>query len=368
MKYLFINSVAGFGSTGRIAAEKCRELMKEGHECVLAFGREQANCADIPTVRIGRPLDYKLHGVRSRLLDDHGFGSRAATRRFLQWVREYDPDVIWLHNIHGYYIHIGELFAYLKTCGKKVFWTLHDCWSFTGHCAYFDFVGCDRWKTGCHDCPQKGSYPASMGVDNSRKNFENKMRLFTGIPDMHLIVPSYWLESRVKQSFLREYPVEVVYNTINTEIFKPTPSDFREKHGLQEKTILLGVASVWDARKGLKDFIALSEMMDARYQIVLIGLSQEQIESLPKNILGLPRTNSMQALAEAYTAADVFVNPSTEETFGMTAMEARACGTEAIVYKNTACEEIVEQFGGIAVEWGAEHLKTAIINLTKEVT
>ena len=135
MKYLFINSVAGFGSTGRIAAEKCRELMKEGHECVLAFGRDMANCDDIPTVRIGTPLGYKLHGVRSRLLDDHGFGSKAATRRFLAWVREYDPDVIWLHNVHGYYIHIGELFAYLKTCGKQIFWTLHDCWSFTGHCA-----------------------------------------------------------------------------------------------------------------------------------------------------------------------------------------------------------------------------------------
>ncbi len=366
MKYLFINSVAGFGSTGRIAAEKCRELMKEGHECVLAFGREKANCDDIPTVAIGGKWDCQLHALRNRILDDHGFGSAAATRKFLAWVKEYDPDVIWLHNIHGYYIHIGLLFAYLKTCGKKIIWTLHDCWAFTGHCAYFDFARCGKWKTGCHHCPQKGSYPASLGLDNSPSNFRRKQELFTGIPDLTLTVPSHWLEKRVKQSFLKDYPVEVIYNAIDRAIFKRSPGDFRAEHGLEGKKIILGVASVWDARKGLKDFLELAPMLDDRYQIVLIGLTQKQIEGLPENILGLPRTNSLTQLAQAYTAADVFVNPSTEETFGMTAMEARCCGTEAVVYQDTACEEIVNTFGGIAVPWGAEHLYPAILKLTEE--
>ena len=366
MKYLFINSVAGYGSTGRIAAETCRELMKDGHECVLAFGRNKANCEDVPTVQIGTAWDYRLHGVRGRLLDDHGFGSKAATRRVLDWVREYDPDVIWLLNIHGYYIHIGLLFDYLRGCGKKIFWTLHDCWSFTGHCAYFDFAGCDKWKTGCHHCPQKHTYPQSLLLDNSRRNYERKKLLFTGIPDLTLTVPSHWLESRVKQSFLGEYPVQVDYNKIDRTVFKPTPGDFREKYGLEKKTILLGVASVWEERKGLKDFLALSSMLDDRYRIVLIGLSEEQRKNLPQNILGLPRTNSLEELAQAYTAADLFVNPSVEETFGMTAMEARCCGTEAIVYKDTACEEIVNQFGGIAVDRGAENLLAAIEKLTKE--
>ncbi len=368
MKYLFINSVAGFGSTGRIAAEKCRELRQQGHECTLAFGREKANCDDIPTVRIGTALDFRLHGLRSRVLDDHGFGSKAATRRFLAWVREYDPDVIWLHNVHGYYIHIGELFSYLRTCGKTVYWTLHDCWSFTGHCAYFDFAGCDKWKTGCHHCPQKGSYPKSCLLDSSRGNYEKKKALFTGIPNLTLFVPSQWLKSRVEASFLGEYPVEVVYNTVNTEIFKPTPGNFRREHGLENKKIILGVASVWDERKGLKDFVALAGLLDEGFKIVLIGLTPEQIKALPGSILGLPRTNNVQALAEAYTAADVFVNPSAEETFGMTTLEARCCGTEAIVYQGTACEEIVEKFGGIAVPKGAEHLRQAILTLTKEET
>ena len=366
MKYLFINSVAGFGSTGRIAAEQCRGLMAQGHECVLAFGREEANCSDIPTVRIGTPMDYRLHGAESRLLDDSGFGSRRATRRFLDWVREYDPDVIWLHNVHGYYIHLGELFPYLRGCGKPIFWTLHDCWSFTGHCAYFDYVGCDRWRTGCHNCPQKRAYPASIFLDNSRKNYEKKRELFTGIPNVTLIVPSHWLESRVKESFLRDYPVKVVYNTVNREIFKPTPGNFREKYGLENKIILLGVASVWDERKGLRDFLALHDLLDEEYAIVLIGLSAKQIQSLPAGILGLPRTNSVQELAEAYTAADVFLNPSTEETFGMTVLEARCCGTEAVVYQGTACEEVVSQFGGIAVPRGAAHLLEAVEQITKE--
>lgn len=360
MKYLFINSVAGFGSTGRIVAELCRDLMAQGHECRIAYGREKANCDDIPTICIGSKLDYQYHGVMSRVLDNHGFGSKAATKAFLEAVKDYDPDVIWLHNIHGYYIHIGLLFDYLKTCGKQIRWTLHDCWSFTGHCAYFDYVGCEKWKTGCHDCPQKKEYPASLFRDNSRQNWEKKRSLFTGIPNMTLIVPSFWLKDRVSQSFLGEYPVEVVYNEINKEIFKPSPSDFRARHGLEGKKILLGVASVWERRKGLDDFVALNGLLSDDYRIVLVGLTPEQAEKMPPNILCLPRTNSMQELAELYSAADLYLNPSVEETFGMTAMEALCCGTRAIVYQNTACEEIVNTFGGRAVPRGAENLYRAV--------
>lgn len=366
MKYLFINVVAGFGSTGRIAADQCRELVSQGHTCVLAYGRMCVGCEDISTVRIGTDMDIKGHGLRGRILDECGFGSAGATRRFLRWVEAYDPDVIWLHNLHGYFIHVGLLFSYLRSCGKKVLWTLHDCWAFTGHCAYFDFVQCDRWKTGCHDCPQRGSYPASLLLDNSRKNYDRKKALFTGIPHLSLVVPSFWLKHRVEQSFLRDYPVDVVYNSVNTSIFHPTYGDFRMKHGLEDKKIILGVASVWDARKGLSDFVKLSNLLDDRYQIVLIGLTRKQIDELPKGILGLPRTDSAVMLAQAYTAADIYVNPSTEETFGMTTLEARCCGTEAVVYTDTACEEIVNQFGGIAVPRGAENLRDAIVGLTRE--
>lgn len=339
MKYLFINSVAGFGSTGRIAAQQCRDLMAQGHQCTLAFGRDKANCDDIPTVRIGGDWDVRLHGLRNRLLDDQGFGSKAATRRFLDWVKEYDPDVIWLHNVHGYYLHIGLLFSYLKTCGKQIRWTLHDCWTFTGHCAYFDFAGCEKWKTGCHHCPQKHTYPQSLLLDNSRKNFLQKSSLFTGIPNLTLITPSQWLADLLQESYLREYPVEVVYNTINTEIFKPSPSNFREKHGLQDKKILLGVASIWEERKGLRDFVKLSDMLPAQYKILLVGVTAQQEKALPQNILALPRTNSPRELAEIYTAADLFVNPTYEDNYPTVNLEARACGTRIVCYDTGGCRE-----------------------------
>ena len=356
MKFLFINSVAGIGSTGRIVAEICRSLQQQGHQCVIAYGRDKANCDDIETVCIGSPLDYKIHGVLNRITDRHGFYSRKATGKFLNWVREYDPDVVWLHNIHGYYLHLGLLFGYLKESGKSIKWTLHDCWAFTGHCAYFDFAGCEKWKTGCHDCPQKKEYPATMLLDNSRRNYEDKKRLFTGLADVQLYVPSQWLADRVKQSFLGRYPVEVVYNTVNTDIFKPTPGTFRENHGLEGKKIALGVASVWDGRKGLEDFVTLAGKLPENWRIVLVGLTDSQAEKMPSNVICIPRTNSPRELAEIYTAADVFVNLSVEETFGMTTLEALKCGTRPIVYAGTACEEVVNQFGGTAVarfDWEA---------------
>ena len=368
MKYLFINVVAGYGSTGRIAADKCRELNAQGHTCVLAYGRMKTGCDGIQTVKIGSEFGVKCHALESRMLDNSGFGSRRATIAFLKWVREFDPDVIWLHNIHGYYIHIVELFSYLRSCGKKIIWTLHDCWAFTGHCVYFDYVQCEKWQTGCHSCPQKHTYPESLLLDNSCRNYQRKKTLFTGIPNLTLTVPSHWLESRVKRSFLKDYPVEVIYNQVDKAVFKPTPGDFRRKYNLEGKKILLGVASVWEERKGLRDFIALSKLLDDRFRIVLIGLNSRQLASLPETILGLPRTDNVLQLVQAYSEADVFICPSTEETFGMTVLEACCCGCKTVVYQDTACEEVADAFGGIAVPRGVEHLKDAILKLTGEET
>ena len=361
MKYLFINSVAGFGSTGRIAAEKCRELQKQGHECVIAYGRGKANCDDIPTIQIGTATDYKVHGIRTRIFDDHGFGSKAATARFLKQVRSFDPDVIWLHNIHGYYIHIGLLFDYLRSCGKKIYWTLHDCWSFTGHCSHYDYVGCEKWRTGCHSCPQKREYPASLLLDNSRKNYEKKRALFTGIPNLTLITPSRWLADQVGRSFLKDYPVEVCYNTIDTSVFRPTPGDLRQKYRLEGKTVLLGVAGVWTERKGLKDFIRLADKLPEDYQIVLVGLTEEQIRQMPPNILALPRTGSPRELAQLYSMADLFVNPTYEDTYPTVNLEARACGTRILCYDTCGCAETLGAGDTLIPRGDVEALHRAVI-------
>ena len=364
MKVLFINATCGTGSTGKICAALAKQYEEEGHEAKIAYGRDGfvPEAFQKYAVRIGDDLGVRLHGVYTRLTDRHGFGSAAATRKFLKWAKEYDPDVLWLHNIHGYYINIELLFAWIKSRpNMQVKWTLHDCWAFTGHCAYFDYAGCDKWKTGCHHCPQKSSYPATAVLDGSAWNYEKKRKLFTGVANMTLITPSQWLAERVKASFLGVYPVEVVYNTINTEVFKPTAGNFREKYGLQGKKILLGVASVWEKRKGLEDFVQLAGMLDDSYRIVLVGITAEQAKGLPENILPIARTNNQQELAEIYTTADLFVNPSYEETFGLTTLEASSCGTDGIVYAGTACEEVVNLFGGTAVAPGAENLYRAVV-------
>ncbi len=362
MKILLINSLCGIRSTGRICTELAERFEAEGHEVRIAYGR----MGEVPEKyraiahRIGSDLSVRLHGVKTRLFDAHGYGSKAATRAFLSWAEAYDPDMLWLHNIHGYYINIEMLFKWIKTRPQmQVKWTLHDCWAFTGHCSHFSFVGCDRWKTQCENCPQKDRYPASL-LDRSSDNYRRKKAAFTGVKDMTVITPSEWLARLVRQSFLGCYPVEVQYNTINRDVFKPSESDIRKRLGLENKKIVLGVASSWDDRKGLYDFYTLRNMLDESYAVVLVGLTEQQIASLPEGIVGIAHTNSAQELAQVYTAADVFVNPSREETFGLTTVEAMACGTQAIVYKHTACEEIVNKMGGIAVEQNVQALFEAV--------
>jgi len=363
MKVLQINSVCGRGSTGRIATDIADILKAQGHECRIAYGRDTVpeKYQDV-AVRIGTDWDVRLHGVQTRLFDAHGFCSTKATRQFLKWVEEYNPDVIHLHNIHGYYINVELLFDYLKQAGKPVIWTLHDCWAFTGHCPHFTVAKCDRWQKECYaPCPEKKRYPQSMVLDQCRSNYLRKKAAFTGVRNLTIVAPSQWLADLVKESFLKEYPVKVIPNGIDLSVFKPTASDFREKFGLQNKQILLGVASVWDKRKGLDDFIELSKMLRVDQKIVLVGLSAEQLKSLPKNIIGIQRTNSVQELAEIYSAADVFLNPSREETQGLTTVEALACGTPAVVYDQTAVPEAVDETCGIAVDCTPKALFAAAV-------
>lgn len=362
MKVLQINSVCGIRSTGRICTDLADVLGQIGHECKIAYGREA-----VPekyqkyAVRIGNDFDVNLHALQSRIFDNAGLGSRHATEKFIEWVKEYDPDVIHLHNIHGYYINIEVLFNYLAKADKPVVWTLHDCWAFTGHCAHYSYEQCDRWKLGCHNCPQKKTYPSSFLLEASRKNWLKKRDLFTSVKKMKLVTPSKWLASQVEQSFLSKYPVMAIPNGIDLDVFKPTPSDFREKNGLVGKKIILGVASAWGPKKGLFDFVELSKQLDDDYKIVLVGLTEQQKKELPSNILKITRTNNVHELAEIYTAADVFLNPSREETMGLTTVEAMACGTPVVVSNCTAVPEVVNSKCGIILETvSVEYIRDAV--------
>lgn len=232
----------------------------------------------------------------------------------------------------------------------QVKWTLHDCWEFTGHCSHFAYVGCEKWRTGCYACPQLKEYPASILMDSSKWNYEKKKELFTGVRNMTLITPSKWLADLVQQSFLKEYPVEVVYNTINTEVFKPTQSDFRARYGFENKKIILGVASSWRERKGLFDYVKLSEMLEDRYQIILVGVTEEQAKSLPDSIFTITKTNNQKELAELYTTADVFLNLTYEDNYPTVNLEAQACGTQVVTYDTGGCKETLNEDGALIAQ------------------
>lgn len=345
MKVLQINSVCGIGSTGRIAVDLYKALEKNGHECCIAYGRGTAP-EGIKTIKIGKKFHVYYHCLMTRITDRHGFYSKYATKKFIKEAKAFNPDIIHLHNIHGYYINIKLLFEYLKDSGKPVLWTLHDCWPLTGHCSYFDFAGCTRWKKQCYKCPQKSSYPKSLLLDNSYCNFQYKKSLFTCLDHLTLVTPSEWLKNIVTRSYFRNNTCNVIYNGINLDVFHHVESDLRKKYSLDGKKIILGVASVWEERKGLNIFLGLSKKLPTDFQIVLIGLSAKEIKKLPSNILKIKKTKDLNELVSWYSTADVYFNASVEETMGMTTVEALACGTPVLTFNRTAVPELVSESCG----------------------
>lgn len=348
MRVLQINSVGEYGSTGKIAIDIAKVLETSGNESLIAYAR-YAKPTEVKSIKISSNIDVKVHGIFARLFDCSGFASKLATKKAIKKFKKYDPDIIQLHNIHGYYLNVPMLFDYLKECGKPVVWTLHDCWSFTGHCAYFDYTtsgdhgSCDRWKTGCKNCPNIKEYPASMLIDRSKKNYKLKREIFTGVPNLTLVTPSMWLADKVKESFLSEYDVKVINNGIDTSKIKASTASIdalKDKYGLAGKFVVLGMASVWEPRKGLDDFITIvKEVNDKDVGFVLVGLNETQLKNLPKNIIGIERTNNLDELLGIYTLSDVFLNTTLDDNYPTTNLEARACGTPVITYRTGGSTE-----------------------------
>ncbi len=342
LRYVQVNSVLN-GSTGTIMRNLHENLKARGVDSCIFWGRGAESQGDRER-RFGSKAGVYRHVLMTRLTDRTGFYSKRDTANLLEQLDGIDPDVVHLHNLHGYYVNIEMLFGWLANHRCQVRWTLHDCWAFTGHCPHFQYVRCDRWIDGCRDCPQKRGYPSSLLLDSSRRNWEDKRRLFTSVPPerMVLISPSHWLAGLLRQSFLKGYPVEVRHNTVDRSVFKPTPSDFRERYGIGDRFMILGVASPWTERKGLGDFVRLADELDSDgFAIVMVGLSKAQIKQLPNGIIGLERTSSQQELAGIYSAADVFFNPTHEDNYPTVNLEAEACGTRVVTYDSGGCRETV---------------------------
>lgn len=354
MRVLFVNSVCGIGSTGKICTDLASALEEQGHEAKIAYGRDPYVPEQFQKygVRIGTDSDVKFHGLESRLLDNHGEGSKRATRKFIDWVQGYKPDIIHLHNIHGYYLNIEILFNYLKRVDIPVVWTLHDAWPFTGHCVYFDYVGCNKWKTGCGRCPQKGKYPSSLFLDRSARNLRNKQAIFSGVKNMTLVTPSEWLAGLTRETYLSMYSVEVINNGIDTERFKPAPQSAIQELGLSEKKVVLGVSLGWGPHKRLDYLVRMAGDLGEEYQVVLIGLNKSQIESLPKNVIGFEKTRDVEELVAWYSKASVYVNPTMEDNYPTVNLEAQACGTPVVTFLSGGSAECIKDGYGIAVERG----------------
>lgn len=364
MKLLQIDSCLGVLSTGRITESIAALASEQGWDCYIAHGARCVGETKQHHYQITTKADEYIHYAQSLLFDSHGLHSTSATKRLVRWIDEIKPDVINLHCIHGYHLNYKVLFEYLNKHEIPVVWTFHDCWSFTGHCGHFVSVDCNKWKTECHNCALKGDYPKAIGFDRSRKNFRLKKDLFLSVRNMTIVPVSYWLNDMVKQSYFKNVPSRVIYNGVDTDVFQNRKSNLRHEMGLEGKVVLLGVASAWSDSKGLSDYISLSKTLPEHYKIVLIGVSDNLSKSLPLNIVCIGRTSNSIQLAEYYSMADIVMNLSYAETFGLTTAEGMACGTPGIVYNRTASPELITPETGIVVEAGDIN---AVVNAVNEI-
>ena len=355
MRIVQINAVCNYGSTGRIVEQIGLIVRQKDWECLSVHGIKYFRQTAANSCPVGDKVDLVIHEAQSFLFDAHGLASKKATHKITSLINEYHPDLIHLHNLHGYYLNYPILFDYLSSVNIPIVWTLHDCWPITGHCSHFDFIGCDRWKTGCGHCPGLSVYPRSLFLDRSARNYQLKKGCFTSVLDRLTIVPvSNWLESFVRQSFLKDASIRTIHNGIDVSTFSPKEvSSLRVKYSLGDKKIVLGVALPWTKRKGLEDMLILSEALPSdQYQVMIVGLSDKQLKNLPAGIIGIQRTNNVQELAELYSLATVFVNPTYEDNFPTVNLEALACGTPVITYRTGGSPEAVDEETGIVVEKG----------------
>lgn len=352
MKVLSINSVP-YGSTCNIMTgiHDVAIQFEVNLDTSSGYSTHPSNKLSSRHIKIGGFVNKCAHMLLAKLTGYNGCFSLYATLRLIKKIKKEQYDIIHIHNIHGWYLNIPQMFKFIKKQNIKVIWTLHDCWAFTGHCPHFTMAKCEKWKDGCHHCPQYRDYPKSQ-FDNSKFMYRKKKKWFTGVDNMTIVTPSNWLADLVKQSFLKNYPVKVINNGIDLSVFKPTQSNFRARYNIpNEKNILLGVSFDWGVKKGLDVFIELSKRLERdKYQIVLVGTNDDVDKQLPDSIISIHRTQNQKELAEIYTAADLFVNPTREENYPTVNMESIACGTPVLTFRTGGSAEILDETCGSVVD------------------
>lgn len=370
MKVVQISIEVNNNSVGRIAEQIGEQILSHGGESYITYARTHKPSKS-QVIKIGNKFDLYYHGLQTRLFDTHCQHSKKATKKLVKQIEKINPDIIHLHHIHGYFINMEILFAFLKEKKYPVVWTFHDCWSFTGHCAYFDTIECTKWKTICHDCELKTAYPGSYFLDRSSQNYELKKKLFTSVDNLTIVPVSSWLENLVGQSFLKNENTCVIKNGIDVNIFKPIEKNsILDQLKVGNRRIILGIASTWSETKGLTEFVELDKLIDHnKYCIVLVGLSKEQIDRVPKSILGLTKTENLDELVSYYNSAFVFVNPTKGDTYPTTNLEAIACGIPVITYNTGGSVEAVSDVTGfVTKEKSPQSILESILRLEDSKT
>lgn len=362
MKIAFINSVAGYGSTGKLVSMLAET---EGVESRIYYGRKRAAMDVFSSSKpkpieksdryfyFGSTLGFASHMISTFLYDKQGFCNTAETKRMVENLKEFQPDIVHLHNLHGYYLDVEPLFEYLKESGVKIIWTFHDCWPFTGHCAHYTSVYCDQWKERCTTCPALNHYPPTWNEKNVPVNYDKKKALFTSLEkkNVTIVTPSVWLREEVKQSFLGQYQAIDIPNGIDQTIFTRRESTVREKYQIGNRFLILAVAGQWYKEKGTEDIIAISKVMHKDSVLVVVGANGNFKKQLQRdNVITIERTENAIELAVLYSAADVLINPTQEDTFPTVNIEAQACGCPVITYQVGGSPEIIGENTGIVVE------------------
>lgn len=352
MKTILEINTTNYASTGNIALNIAKEARNSGFKVYTACknAKESLKYQYEDQIYIGNRYDRLISQELAYITGLRGYFNILGTRSFLKKVDEIKPDLIHLHVLHDTFINLNMLFKYINKHNIPVVWTFHDCWNLTGQCPAFEMIGCNKWKTGCHNCPQIHVEPKSLFLDTTRHIWNKQRKLFTSPKNMTIVSPSLWLKEQIDNSFFNKCKTVVINNGINLDIFKPQDSDFRTKYNLENKKLILGVANIWEARKGLDTFMWLNDKLPEDYAIILVGTNDEIDKVLPKNIISIHRTYNQQELIDIYSAVDVFVNPTREDNFPTVNIEAIACGTPVITFNTGGSPEIIDETCGITVE------------------
>lgn len=367
MKILQINAVYGQGSTGTIVRDIEKMCEESGIECYVASPDKKVLKAKHGYV-IGNTLDHKIHALLSRIHGKQAYYSHIPTRNLIRWIDEIKPEIVHLHNLHSNYIHLNMLLHYLAERDIKTIVTLHDCWFITGGCFHYTAAGCNKWLTNCKNCPKKKEDTPAFFSKQSAKILADRKKFLLAIPHLYITGVSQWMANEALKTFLKDTPNYVITNGIDMEVFKPTPSDFRKRLGLEDKYIILGPASKWLLSVNKQVMAEFSNIMQPDEVLLLFGVTNA-IDNLPDNIITYGYTKNREELAQLYTMVDVFANVTREDSLSLINVEAQACGTPVVTFNQTGPKETVDDINSFNVPVGDVHkLYEAVQKVRKQTT